>query len=527
MSNTSFASNFRFSKYTFWVAFLFVLSTFLRFFLLTNQSFWVDEGYTLEISDALNLQAFFSNIREIDASASFQPLHYFLVFVWRKIFGNSEISIRSLSALLGTGLSIVIYLTALRVYGRRHAIFSLLLITLSSFCIYYSQEVRNYILLMFIAALQLYFLSDVLCSPKKTSLTHKWLFWITAGIGLFGSVTYTIFLVSLSAAYLVIYKNWRQWCQWWLPMVLFSLPALSYYALLPNATQPDAVTVTRYGLPIILNIFFVTYGLLVGTTYGPSTDQLRGDTASKIAALLSYTPQLLALVVVGIALLLMLIYALSNQDYNASEKAKNYFLTFLTLSIFILSLIFAIATKINWNPRHSCYIWIPFAVLLPIILQDRKNQPCQLRILAYIAFFGLITINIYSILNYYFDSRYYRDDYRAATQYLAQNEGSRSRTVLLLGNQYLLNYYGGQKTLDANHLVRPIRVNNFNKGQYDGNLAADIHQLTDGSKSVFLGVNRDYLVQEGLISKEMDKLYQLNSKKSFNYFTIYRFDKKH
>jgi uncharacterized membrane protein len=521
------AERSQFRNHSLTVFALILLSGFLRFFMLTHQSLWIDEGYTLEISDALNFQDFIQKIREIDASASLQPLHYFLLFLWRKIFGSSEFSVRSLSALSGVGASVVVYLTALKIYGRQHAVLSLLFITLSAFCIYYSQEARNYSLLIFLASLQLYFLADMLWPQQASISVSKVCFWITAGIGLFCSVTYIIFLASLAIAQLIVLKNLRQWLSWWVPTGIFLLPAIVYFALLPTLTAPDEVAITRYGLPVILNTFFVIYGLLVGTTYGPSTAQLRGDLTSKLQVLLSYAPQMIILVIVGLFLLIAITQALLNSASDPKVRSKDFFFATAVISVFVISLAFAIVTKINWVPRHSGYIWIPFAILLPIILlrgQTSRDSRARLSI-PLIAALGFVILNIYSFLNYYFNAQYYRDDYRAAAQYLIDNRDSNTKSLLLLGSHYLLEYYKDLETIDANKMGHEVRKS-FLKGEYKGNLADTVGQLTSGSKSVLVGVNREYLLPEGFVKQEMGKQYKLASAKDFTYFNIYRFEKR-
>jgi len=86
-----------------------VLAAFLRFYRLDAQSLWADEGNSVSLSGrSLDL---------ITAGAAHDihpPLYYYLLHFWMRVFGNSEFSVRALSALLGTTL---VYLTYL--LGRR------------------------------------------------------------------------------------------------------------------------------------------------------------------------------------------------------------------------------------------------------------------------------------------------------------------------------------------------------------------------------------------------------------------------
>lgn len=300
--------NQRWSRYYLSVLIVIFLSVFLRFFMLSNQSLWYDEGLSLTNSDVSTLQESIAKVRNIRDSDRFQPLYFIVLFLWRQLFGESEFALRSLSAILGIGSTIVIFFTALRIYGKKHALWSLVILTFSSFCVYYSQEARIYALAMFIASLQLYFFSTVLVENEDNQGISIWLFSIFTAIGIFTNINFCFSTVALCLSHIAIYRNLRQWLQWWLPAGFLSLPPVLYYLSLPGATNPESITVSRLGFPIIQNIIFVLHGILVGTTYGPSMEQLRGD--DKVQVVLRYWPHILLLVIVGSVIFLALIKVL-------------------------------------------------------------------------------------------------------------------------------------------------------------------------------------------------------------------------
>ncbi|MBC6432009.1 hypothetical protein FM036_14990 [Nostoc sp. HG1] len=260
--------NQRWSRYYLFVLIVIILGVFLCFFLLTKQSLWYDEGLTLSLTDASTLQETIEKVRTVKNSDRFQPLYFIVLFLWRQMFGESEFALRSLSALLGIGSIIAVFFTALRIYGKKHALWSLVIITFSSFCVYYSQEARIYALAIFICSLQLYFFSAVLVKNEDNQGISIWLFSILTGIGVFSNINFCFSTIALCLSHIPIYKNLRQWLQWWLPAAFLSLPPVLYYLTLPGATDPESITVSRLGFPIIQNIIFVLYGILVGTTMG-------------------------------------------------------------------------------------------------------------------------------------------------------------------------------------------------------------------------------------------------------------------
>jgi len=111
-------ANQKVSKYYLSVLIVIFLSVFLRFFMLANQSLWFDEGFSLANSDVSTLQESIYKVRHIENSDKFQPLYFIVLFLWRQVFGESEFALRSLSAILGIGSTIVIFFTALQIYGK-------------------------------------------------------------------------------------------------------------------------------------------------------------------------------------------------------------------------------------------------------------------------------------------------------------------------------------------------------------------------------------------------------------------------
>jgi mannosyltransferase len=116
-----------------------LLALSLRCYRLDGQSLWADEGNSAALA-ARNL----ATIARDAARDIHPPLYYYLLHFWVRIFGNSEIAFRSLSALMGTALVFVTYLLGQELFNRRTALIASFLAAISPFQIYYSQETRMY-----------------------------------------------------------------------------------------------------------------------------------------------------------------------------------------------------------------------------------------------------------------------------------------------------------------------------------------------------------------------------------------------
>ncbi len=122
----------------------------LRFYNLDGQSLWSDEGNSVALAARP-----FAQIARDAANDIHPPLYYFLLRIWTRIFGTTEVALRSLSALLGVLLVLATAELGRRIFSRVTGLTAGILAAAAPFQVYYSQEVRMYILLALEAALAL------------------------------------------------------------------------------------------------------------------------------------------------------------------------------------------------------------------------------------------------------------------------------------------------------------------------------------------------------------------------------------
>jgi hypothetical protein len=137
----------------------------LRLYRIEAQSLWNDEGTSVALA-ARDLAA----ITRGAANDIHPPLYYYLLHFWMALFGKSELAVRSLSALLGTLVVLLVFALGCllaapvhhdatshrRDYSCRTGLLAALFAALSPFQVYYSQEVRMYILTAFLGAASVY-----------------------------------------------------------------------------------------------------------------------------------------------------------------------------------------------------------------------------------------------------------------------------------------------------------------------------------------------------------------------------------
>jgi uncharacterized membrane protein len=114
-----------------------LLAAVLRFWRIGAQSFWDDEVATFRAA-ALSLKQIWSIIPLIDSNP---PLIYTLLHFWRG-FGETELGLRSLAAILGALSAPAAYLALRRLIGARAAVGAAFLVAVNPLAIYGGQEVR-------------------------------------------------------------------------------------------------------------------------------------------------------------------------------------------------------------------------------------------------------------------------------------------------------------------------------------------------------------------------------------------------
>src|SRR3989339_740293 len=118
----------------------------LRFYHLSDQSYWMDEGYT--INAVLSVTEHGSTI--LDSGQNYPCLTYcYPTALLTKIFGGSPTVYRLFSAIIGLAFIILIFFITKRLFNRKAALLSSFLITFSYLQIAWSRQARFYTLYFF------------------------------------------------------------------------------------------------------------------------------------------------------------------------------------------------------------------------------------------------------------------------------------------------------------------------------------------------------------------------------------------
>jgi uncharacterized membrane protein len=171
----------------------------LRFSTLGVQDFWLDEIVTVQEVGQKPVDI----LKQVNAADSNPVLYPLLAGLWEKVFGSGEFGIRSLPALLGTLTIPLVYGAATALASRRAGLIAAGLTATSPLLVWYSQEARNYSLLVFCSALAF------LCFARALEEVRgqRWLWgWALASALALTTHYYALLLIAPTAAWLL----WRR-----------------------------------------------------------------------------------------------------------------------------------------------------------------------------------------------------------------------------------------------------------------------------------------------------------------------------
>jgi len=122
---------------------------------LFNCSLWGDEAFS-----AVAAQRPFFEMIAVVAKDTSPPLFYIIMWTWFKIFGSSEIAIRSLTLLFYLGTISFVFLLVKKLYNKKAAFWATLLTLFNPFLFPYAFEGRMYFSLLFFTVASYYFLAS-------------------------------------------------------------------------------------------------------------------------------------------------------------------------------------------------------------------------------------------------------------------------------------------------------------------------------------------------------------------------------
>jgi 4-amino-4-deoxy-L-arabinose transferase-like glycosyltransferase len=145
---------------------LIALAAVIRIVIINNQSFWADEALTAHEA-RISFGAMLHTVIHVETTP---PLYFVVVWCWAKLFGTSEVALRSVSAIAGVVLVPIAYASARELVSRRAGVLAAAFVAVNPLMVWYSQEARSYMLVATLAGASFLWFTRALRDPSRRNL---------------------------------------------------------------------------------------------------------------------------------------------------------------------------------------------------------------------------------------------------------------------------------------------------------------------------------------------------------------------
>jgi len=421
---------------------LVVVSLLLRVYRIGDQSLWVDELLTLDVSspkEGLHIWSYLKfNIHG--------PLHSLVVYLFQLVSTN-DAWLRLPSALAGVGAVLYFYFWIRSWLGHRVAQFAAVILALHPLHLYYSQELRNYSIFLFFAMAGCFYFERMIRDGKTVDRA-----------GYAAAITFAA-LSNFTAAYLFIAQtaifflrkgiSRRSLARWAaISLVILALLSPWVYRIYTFIDVSDLVTPVMPGqldnterlrgettiAPEVLPYAFYTYS--VGFSLGPSTRELHHD-SSLGYVFRKYSPFIAWVAVLFGGVFLFGVWRV----IRGAAPSRDLFLYLLVPLVLTLLL--------NWqnakafNVRYVL-VGLPAYICFLAIGVDSVNRRRRLALMVAV----LITL-LAACGNYYFNPKYAREDVKGAVRYVEARIARGECIVAPTVTGVVDHYYGGVEEIHS------------------------------------------------------------------------------
>jgi len=455
---------------------LVLLSFTLRIYRLDGQSLWGDEGWSVYFAGQPSVASVLRNAHD---AGDVPPGYYLTLHAWIQAAGQSEFALRYITLFCG-----VLAVPALLVLGRRlggmgTGVIAALLLALSPFHVYYSQDARMYAQTLFFTLLSTYFFWRLFTENTRKA-SRPWQMWA----GYVTSSTLAVYS-HLFAGYIILAQAllwlgdllWRRRAAWRTALhclsaqaVTFALPSLAeiyVWDRVPALSEEAG----RVGIPLLV---ILRHCLSVFSAGVPIITSAPEEVAWPVLA----------------PFLLLLVLALL---WPWKRRILVFMVTCLSVPILVTFLI-------SFPPLPG---WIryfiaasPFYYLLLARGAHGLSSlalPGSLTVRRRVGQAGLIALlvvplnfaQVRSLYRYYTDSLYWRWDYRAQMATMA--EAVEAGAVIVYNGRdasLILKYYLPD---DTSYLVVPSVCNeNENENENEERIRDEIAAIAAGYEQIWL-----------------------------------------
>lgn len=379
-----------------------IFGALLRVYRLDFQSLWADEGLQYFIANAESIQGVLGRLfRTFHPPLSFLIHHLFLQF------GDSDWFLRLPSALFGIGSIPLLYLLARRLTPQPGPIFTALVLAISPFHVWYSQEARMYAQMLFLSLLSMHCL---LLALERQTLLWWGAYTLAVVVGLY---THIFMALGVIAQYLWMFlyhrRSWRMYGLCGLVIAGCCLPLLLpwgklFFSSVESTLEHKEVSFSKRGGFTWMALPYTFFVWSVGLSLGPSVAVLHEERT--VNFLLPFLPTIM---LVGVLFGVLLIVGLVT--FPRRPNTASLALCLLGLSIPVMGVAgLSMLTRFVFNVRYAIVAFPYFCLFVGAALAFLWKKNRWLGGGAWIIVLGLSFV---SLAHHFFDPYYAKEDIRA------------------------------------------------------------------------------------------------------------------
>ncbi len=322
---------------------------------ISNCPMWYDEGHSILVA----IQQFPFGIDNFLFTKDFQhtPFYFYFLHFWLKIFGTSEVLLRFSSVIFGVATIPLTYIVAKKMYkdDKVAGVISAILVAVSPLMIYYSIEVRMYMMVTFLAVLSMNYLLDFDAKSDKKSLVKLLITNTLIPYLLIGGIVFNIGQVISYTLYLFLtQKEKTEKIREYLTYRVYQLILLVPYFAIAIYYAYQRSKFIMFHIP---NFQFVNFVGNVQNFFGAKVGMLFWT---------QYLPVMIDFLFF-ISVVVPIIYFICALIRAFKEKDAKLYLGFATITIaYLIILISCMLRVIVFVPRYVIFI-VPILMILAAV----------------------------------------------------------------------------------------------------------------------------------------------------------------
>jgi mannosyltransferase len=490
-------------KLLLWSAIL--IGAFLRLYRLGAQSIWGDEALTLQV---YTVGHSFSQLMSNVWHRAFHPPLYFIIAHYWYMLGKSEFMLRFPSAVFGIAAIPVVYRIARSLFGPRTGAISAVVVALSPFHIWYSQEARMYSLqILLVAASMMLFLR----AWKPATRWDMPGYGLVTVLGLYTQIS-TALLVAAQSLFISFASVRRPrrlavWIATEAVIVIVFLPWMLHFMTSHSAIGSEGtIGFNREKSPV--HIAYALYTLGVGYSLGPSVSALH-FLPPRIAIMRHLPVIAVSALVFGMLFTLGLMHAHRTNRFGFWMLVTGFFVPVALVGIASL------LPGVPLNPRYVIVAIVPYWIIIALGVESCTRRPVGWVMPACaMALLGVSLFNHYSL------PVYAKQDVRSAVALV--DEHARPGDVAIvssieIGGPFI--YY--LKRQDLPYVGYPSHPGLIDRQT----LPSDMRRILAGHKRVWLVLGRTWSSDpQGILPRTFAARYPVVRGSAYQGVTVKCFD---